>query len=133
MNPNIKVFNENLWAVDFQYVGMNYIQEIHFENFDDAVKNGIVLTTDGKFVVNAADSFIMQYALPVLKVVMGYPMHLLHSDKGFCIYIKAERPTFEKMKNPDLIKLLKQNNCYTVKRNLFDKVCTWEKERRKRK
>ena len=26
MNPNIKVFNENLWAVDFQYVGMNYIR-----------------------------------------------------------------------------------------------------------
>ena len=53
-----------------------------FENFDDAVKNGIVLTADGKFVVNTADSVMMQYVLPVLKVVMGYPMHLLHSDKG---------------------------------------------------
>ena len=110
MNPNIKVFNENLWAVNFHYVGMNCIEEIHFENFDDAVKNGIVITNSGKFIVNTADDFIMKYILPLLKVVIDYPSHLLHSDKGFCIYIKAERPTFEKMNNPTLIRLLKQKN-----------------------
>lgn len=130
MNPNITVFNENLLAVNFSYVGMGYIQNLSFDNYDDAVKNGLVITDSGKFIVNTADDVVMKYILPVMKVVMGFPTHLLHSDKGFCIYIKAERPTFSRMKNSDLINLLKKNDCYTVKRNLFNKICNFEKARR---
>lgn len=130
MNPNITVFNENLWAVNFSYVGMGYIQNLSFDDYDAAVKNGLVITDKGIFIANTSDEVVMNHILPALKVVMGFPKHLLHSDKGFCIYIKAERPTFDRMKNSDLINLLKKNDCYTVKRNLFNRVCTLEKTRR---
>lgn len=131
MNPNIKVINENLWAVNYSYVEAGYIKELTFNTVtpDDF----ITLTNDGKIVLNQADEAAMKYILPILKVVMGYPDSLLGTDKGFMIYMKAVAPSLDKLDYPGIVKALQKADAYEVKRNGFNTACKWEAERRKLK
>lgn len=129
MNPNIRVFNENLWAVNYSYVQAGYIKELTFNTVTP--NDFITLTNDGKIVMNLADDAAMKYILPILRVVMGFPDALLGTDKGFMIYMKAAIPSLEKYDYPDLVQVLQKADVYATKRNGFNAACKWEIERRK--
>ena len=51
MNKNIEVINENLWAVNYNYVQVGYIQELTF-NYKDNPDRLACITNDGKIVLN---------------------------------------------------------------------------------
>lgn len=128
MNPNIKVFNENLWVVNFAYVQAGYIKELTFNTVTQ--NDFITLTNDGKIVMNSADDAAMKYIFPIIKVVMGYPDSLLGTDKGFMIYMKAVAPTLDGYDYQKIVQKLKNLGVYDVKRNGFYTACKWERERR---
>jgi len=127
MNPNITVVNENLWTVNFSYVGMNFIRELTFDK--TTALDFMTLTQDGKLVMNSADKAMMQY-LPVMKVLMSFPDRLIGTDRGFCSYIKVFLPTLDKQPNDKLIELLKEQKLYDAHRQIFNAACRWEKTRR---
>ena len=129
MNPNIKVFNENLWVVNFAYVQAGYIKELTFNTVTP--NDFITLTNDGKIVMNSADDAAMKYIFPIIKVVMGYPDSLLGTDKGFMIYMKAVAPNLDGYNYQEIVQKLKNLDVYATKRNGFNAACKWEKERRK--
>ncbi len=54
MNPNIEVVNENLWAVNFGHVRMNWVGGLRYLDEKDDCNNYAALTEDGKLVVNKA-------------------------------------------------------------------------------
>lgn len=128
MNPNIKVFNENLWVVNFAYVQAGYIKDLTFNTVTP--NDFITLTNDGKIVMNSADDAAMKYIFPIIKVVMGYPDSLLGTDKGFMIYMKAVAPNLDGYNYQEIVQKLKNLDVYDVKRNGFDTACKWERERR---
>ena len=51
MNKNIEVITENLWAVNYSFVKMNFIKELSFNNSGDVFALA-GLTNDGKIVMN---------------------------------------------------------------------------------
>lgn len=105
MNPHIKVINSNLWTVNFSYVGMNFIRELTFHKAADT--DFMVLTEDGKLIMNSADEVMMRY-LPVMKVVMSFPNRLLGTDRGFCSFVKVLVPELDKLTNDELMAYLKE-------------------------
>lgn len=127
MNPNIKVINENLWTVNFSYVGMNFIRELTFDKSTDL--DFMTLTQDGKLIMNSGDEVMMRY-LPTMKVVMSFPDRLLYTDRGFCSYIKVLVPNLDKLNNNELVAYLKKEDLYINNRAVFDTACKWETTRR---
>ncbi len=54
MNPNINKINETLFAVNFAYVQMRWIDELIFINETDSINRYAALSEDGKLIVNTA-------------------------------------------------------------------------------
>lgn len=129
MNSNIKVINDNLWTVNFSYVGMDFIQELSFKK--TTASDFMTLTQDGKLIFNNNDDEAMNMYLPTMKVVMSFPDRLLVTDRGFGSYIKVFVPTLDKLNDNELVEYLKKENLYTNNRAAFDTACKWERTRRK--
>ncbi len=131
MNPNIEVINENLWVVNFQYVGMGYIRELTF-NDKATIDNGMTITNDGKLIFDKSDALMMKY-LPVMKAVMCFPDYLLNTERGFCVYVKTLAPKLDNLDNETLVKFLKGKDLYKPHAAIWETACKWEAERRKQK
>ena len=53
MNSHIEIIGKDLIAVNFQYVDLGYIKEMHFiETPGKTLKKVVTITEDGYFVIN---------------------------------------------------------------------------------
>ena len=130
MNSNIEVINENLWAVNFNYVKNDYIQELKLKE-GTSVDRLAVLTDDGKIVLNKAVDYLVY--VPFLKAVMTLDEEL-NTMKGFYKVIRILIPKMEEWDDDRILlfilgKFSVIDNCmiYTTYKNL----CKWESARRK--
>lgn len=130
MNSNIEVINENLWAVNFNYVKNDYIQELKLKE-GTSVDRLAVLTDDGKIVLNKAVDYSVY--VPFLKAVMTLDEEL-NTMKGFYKVIRILIPKMEEWDDDRILlfilgKFSVIDNCmiYTTYKNL----CKWESARRK--
>lgn len=128
MNPNIQVITENLWAVNFQYVKMEYIQELNFTHVENGENKIACIKEDGIIVLNKEFSNVLHSFIPFLKEVMTLKDKDLHTKQGFCKVMRSLVPKAANLPDSKIMNFVwKENpNIWTTYRN----ACNWEKERR---
>ena len=125
MNPNIKVINNDLWAVNFNYVEMEYIKELTFTktNADDFM----AITGDGKILLNKA--YDLERSISIMTAVMSLPDDLLGTKQGFYVYMRKRIPKWEK-KDDKWIGLAIEYYNLEFQEDGYKSACEWEKKRR---
>lgn len=128
MNPNIQVITENLWVVNFQYVKMEYIQELKFSHVDNSENKIACIKDDGVIVLNKEFSNVIYSFIPFLKEVMTLKDKELHRKQGFCKVMRALFPRAAVLPDNKIMDLVWKENpdIWTTYRN----ACNWETERR---
>lgn len=90
MNKNIEVINENLWAVNQQYVKQGYIQDLTNLPGTSPELQDISLTNDGIMILNKCS--------PIYDVLRKFvPRIMEHTDDQ----LKAAHEKMQKVKKPD--------------------------------
>lgn len=109
MNPNISVINENLWAVDFEYIKQGWVKDLSIIN--PKASDCACLTNDGKIVLNKNHQYYND-VYKLLNIIMKFRNEQIGTDQGFRFFIRilvpnAENLTdeaFEKFVSSDLLK-----------------------------
>lgn len=126
MNKNIEVINENLWAVNYSFVKMNFIKELSFNNSGDVFALA-VLTNDGKIIMNKD----LPYAVyvPFLKAIMQMKDSEIDTKHGFCNVIRTL--TNSDMSDQEIMHLIWSDSTLTMNWTIYQNFCNWERARRK--
>lgn len=126
MNKNIEVINENLWAVNYSFVKMNFIKELSFNNSGDVFALA-VLTNDGKIVMNKD----LPYAVyvPFLKAIMQMKDSEIDTKHGFCNVIRTL--TNSDKSDQEIMHLIWSDSTLTMNWTIYQNFCNWERARRK--
>lgn len=126
MNGNIEVITENLWAVNFSFVKMNFIKELSFNNKGDVFALA-GLTNDGKIVLNKD----LPYAVyvPFLKAIMQMKHSEIDTKHGFCNVIRTL--TNSNKSDHEIMQLIWSDSTLTMNWTIYQNFCNWERERRK--
>lgn len=109
MNLNINVINDNLWAVDFEYIKRGWVKEVSLK--DTKASDCACLTNDGKIVLNKNHQYFNDIHR-LLNIIMKFRNEQLGTDQGFRFFIRILVPNaesltdeaFEKFINSDLLK-----------------------------
>lgn len=128
MNSNIEVIGENLWAVNFQYVKNDYIQELTFNNMKSTDRLA-VLTDDGKIVLNK--EFDYSVYVPFLEAVMTLGVSELDTKQGFCKVIRILVPKIKDWSDKQIMQFIWADSSITENWTIYQNLCKWESERRK--
>lgn len=126
MNKNIKVINDNLWLVDFQYIMMGYIKEITFINAKE--DDPMCLTNDGKLVLNSSIKDCNRM-IPLIEAIMKIPTNELNMKKGFIEVTKMLIPVIGDYTDEKVLQLTDKPTFKSTKL-LYDTFCRWEVQRR---
>lgn len=126
MNGNIEVITENLWAVNFSFVNMNFIKELSFNNKGDVFALA-GLRNDGRIVMNKD----LPYAVyvPFLKEVMKIKDSEIDTKHGFCKVIRAL--TNSDKSDNEIMHLIWSDSTLTYNWTIYQNLCNWERTRRK--
>lgn len=127
MNQNIKIITPKLWAVNFNFVKMGYIQELRFTvtNANDVM----CLMDDGRLILNSALPRYDQ-CVPYIQAVMKVSTPKLHTQDGFLWVLKNMFPCLKNYTSLQMEQFIQQNNLGALKSIYLD-VCNWETQRRK--
>ena len=128
MNSNIEVIGENLWAVNFEYVKNDYIQELSFSNMQSTDRLA-VLTDDGIIVLNKA--FDYSTYVPFLQAVMTLNKAELVTKQGFCKVIRILIPKIKDWDDKKILNFIWSDSSITENWTIYQNLCRWESERRK--
>ncbi len=126
MNKNIKVINDNLWLVDFQYIMMGYIKEITFINAK--ADDPMCLTNDGKLVLNSSIKECNRM-IPLIEAIMKIPTNELNMKKGFIEVTKILIPGIGDYTDEKVLQLT-DKPIFKNTKLLYDTFCRWEVQRR---
>lgn len=126
MNKNIEVINENLWAVDFEYIKQGWIQGLSFSV--PKPSDSACITNDGKLILNKQHALYKDIC-KLIKIIMKFRDVQLGTEEGYRFFIKIFVPkaedlneqAFEKFVNSDLLKHI---------RKLFNQLSDLELKRR---
>lgn len=126
MNGNIEVITENLWAVNFSFVKMNFIKELSFNNKGDVFVLA-ALRNDGKIVMNKD----LPYAVyvPWLKEIMQIEDSEIDTKHGFCNAIR--RMTETNKSDQEIMHMIWSDSTLTYNWTIYQNLCNWERTRRK--
>lgn len=126
MNKNIEVITNNLWAVSFSFVKMDFIKELSFNNKGDTFVLAS-LTDDGKIVMNKD----LPYAVyvPFLKEVMKIKDSEIDTKHGFCNVVRAL--TNSDKSDNEIMHLIWSDSTLTYNWTIYQNLCGWERARRK--
>ena len=126
MNGNIEVITENLWAVNFSFVKMNFIKELSFNNKGDVFALAR-LTNDGRIIMNKD----LPYAVyvPWLKAIMQIEDSEIDTKHGFCNVIRTLTETNKSDK--EIMNLIWLDSTLTFNWTIYQNFCNWERARRK--
>lgn len=126
MNKNIEVITENLWAVNYSFVKMNFIKELSFNNSGDVFALA-GLTNDGKIVMNKD----LPYAVyvPFLKAIMQMKDSEIDTKHGFCNVIRTL--TNSDKSDQEIMHLIWSDSTLTMNWTIYQNFCNWERARRK--
>lgn len=126
MNKNIEVITENLWAVNYSFVKMNFIKELSFNNSGDVFALA-GLTNNGKIVMNKD----LPYApyLFWLKPIMQMKDSEIDTKHGFCNIVRTQMNS--NMTDQEIMRMIWEDSSLTFNWTVYDNLCNWERERRK--
>lgn len=126
MNKNIEVITENLWAVNYSFVKMNFIKELSFNNSGDVF--GLAgLTNDGKIVMNKDLPYAVY--IPFLKEIMQMKDSEIDTKHGFCNVIRALTQCDKS--DHEIMQLIWSDSTLTMNWTIYQNFCNWERARRK--
>lgn len=126
MNKNIEVITENLWAVNYSFVKMNFIRELSFNNSGDVFRLA-GLTNDGKIVMNKDLPYAVY--IPFLKEIMQMKDSEIDTKHGFCNVIRAL--TQCEKSDHEIMQLIWSDSTLTMNWTIYQNFCNWERARRK--
>lgn len=126
MNKNIEVITENLWAVNYSFVKMNFIKELSFNNSGD-VFTLAGLTNNGKIVMNK-DLPYTPY-LFWLKPIMQMKESDIGTKHGFCNIIRTQMNS--NMTDQEIMRMIWEDSSLTFNWTVYDNLYNWERARRK--
>lgn len=127
MNPNIKVINENLWAVDFEYIKQGWIKDLSYVN--PKPSDYLCFTREGKIVINNNKQFhedIIKY----LKIIMNFKEEQLGTVQGFHFFLRVFIPKADTLNDQAFEKFMKVAQLDAVQKQ-FNDISNIEKNRRK--
>lgn len=127
MNKNIEVINENLWAVEFEYVKMGFIKEFTFNKVNGS--DYATLTQDAKIILNK-NKPIYKSIVRYLLIIMKMPGNQLACDKGFYKFIKVINTETKKFSDQEMELFIEKKKLNGIKQ-LFFNLSTIERERRR--
>lgn len=127
MNKNIEVINENLWAVNYNYVKVGYIQELTFNHMDNPDRLACI-TNDGKIVLNKEYDYSVY--VPFLEAVMNMDDSELDTKHGFCNVIRT-LTKHEEVSDQEIMKMIWSDSTLTMNWTIYQNLCNWERARRK--
>lgn len=125
MNKNIEIINDDLWAVNFDFVNMDLIDEISFKG--EKKTNYACPTDDGKILINKNHSIYTKH-LPLFKEIMKLSDDLLQ-EGGFYTVMRNVIHSLKKYTDEEIdyiIQKYKLENYEIV----YHTWCDLEKERR---
>lgn len=128
MNSNIEVIGENLWAVNFDYVKIGYIQELSFTNMQSTDRIACI-KDDGIIVLNKA--FDYSTYVPFLQAVMTLDKQEMNTKQGFCKVVRILEPRTKVLEDSKILNLIWSDSFITENWTIYQNFCKWESERRK--
>lgn len=126
MNKNIEVINENLWAVDFEYIKQGWMKGLSFNEHHSSDYYGF--TQDGKIVLNKNQSNYKEY-LKMLNIIMKFKDDQLGTEKGFLLFVRIFVPKADNLSD-DVFKKFIQTAQLEQVQELFNALSNLERIRR---
>jgi hypothetical protein len=126
MNPNIKVINENLWAVDFEYIKQGWIKDLSYVN--PKPSDYLCFTREGKIVINNNKPYhedIIKY----LKIIMNIKDEQLGTVKGYHFFLRVFILNADKLTDQAFEKFIQASQMEAVQKQ-FNDISNLEKNRR---
>ncbi|WP_157453644.1 hypothetical protein [Clostridium sartagoforme] len=126
MNPNISVINENLWAVDFEYIKQGWVKDLSFNN--PKPSDYMCFTHDGKIVINKNKPYhedIIKY----LKIIMRFKEEQLGTVQGFHFFLRIFIPKADNLTDEAFEKFVQSSQLDAVQKQ-FNDISNIEKNRR---
>lgn len=127
MNQNIEVISKDLWAVNFDYITLGYIQEFLSTNVQPT--DHVIYMPDGKVVLNKNHKnfkAIKKY----YSTLMEFPNQLLGTIHGYYHFVRKLVPNTNKLSDPQILALTKKVKLEDVEK-FFYIFSDLEKQRRK--
>lgn len=131
MNSHIEIIGKDLIAVNFQYVDLGYIKEMHFiETPGKTLKKVVTITEDGYFVINKMfDNKDYQQVVTTVKAIMTLKDADIYTKHGFCCWVRGIVPSGRQYTDEEALQVLKIKGCEDFW-TLYQNLCEAEKKRR---
>lgn len=127
-NPNIKVVNEKLWTVNFDYVLNGWIKGLKF--YDTTSENFVTVAKDIIILNNTKN--MCSKIIPILEDIMKLPNNKIGKRTSFCNWVRKDMPLLKNATDGEIINFLIKNKFNQVIK-LYNQLSELEKQRRKNK
>lgn len=126
-NPHIKVINDKLWTINFDYILNGWIKglECHGTTNEDTV----IIAKD-IIILNSAKDAWCSHMIPILQSIMKLPNRKIGTKKAFSDWIKKKTHSLKNKTDDEIIDFLIKNNMGKVI-TLYNQLSELEKQRRK--
>ena len=123
MNSHIEFINNNILAVNFYYVDMGFIQELHFlDNTNDTTKKIVTISENGLYAINKSfDKQDVQNIVEMLNAIIELNGKQLFTKQGFCDWIRRICPSVQNKTDEAIMKAVVEKqleNFWTIYQNL---------------
>lgn len=125
-NPHIKVINDKLWTVNFDYVLNGWIKCLKF--YETTHDDFVTVARDIIILNNAKE--ICSYVIPILESIMKLSNNNIGTTKSFCNWVRNNAPSLKNGRDDEVINYLIKNNLGRVI-TLYNQLSELEKQRRK--
>lgn len=126
MNKNIEVINENLWAVDFEYIKQGWIKGLSFSV--PKPSDSACITNDGKLILNKQHA-LYKDIYKLIKIIMKFRDEQLGTEEGYHFFIKIFVPKAEDLNEQAFEKFIQTAQLEQVQ-ELFNALSNLERIRR---
>lgn len=131
MDKEIKVINENLMLIDFDFIRSGQIKRLQPDKIA-VMESNICLTDYGTIIFDSKDSMSEDFA-KYMKAIMPIPTRHLDSKEGFVLFL---RNSYEKkFAKKQIIREIKSRDASWMAplQTVYDSLVNFEKERRRLK
>lgn len=126
-NPHIKVINEKLWTVNFDYILNGWVKgiECHGTTNEDTV----IIAKD-IIILNSAKDEWCSDIIPILESIMKLPNRKIGTKKAFGNWVRKKIFSLKDKTDDEIMGFLIKNNMSRVI-TLYNQLSELEKQRRK--
>ena len=126
-NPHIKVINEKLWTVNFDYILNGWVKGLECHGTTN--KDTVIIAKD-IIILNSAKEVWCSNTIPMLESIMKLPNRKIGTKKAFGNWVRKKTPSLKNKTDDEVIEFLIKNNMGRVI-TIYNQLSELEKQRRK--